>query len=309
MQRLSGLPFRCSKKYAEKIDMEKRSNKTRSLIVLNLSVVLFSFAGLFGKWIDLPSMSLTFYRVLFSASALGLFMLITKMPFRVSVRRDIGLLILGGILTTANWVSVFKAIQISTVGIGVITFSTFPLFVTFLEPLIFHTRLKTKNVIIAVIIIIGVLITVPELSMDNTIVRGILVGMISPVAYALLSIVNKGLRERLNGTQISFYEQLTAMVILAPFAMTAGAQPTVRDIGLLIIFGVVTTAIAHTVYISCLKDVSAQFAGVCTSMETVYSIIFSMIFLQEIPYFREVIGAAVITAAVIFAQVTEAKDS
>ena len=289
--------------------MNREPDKTRSIILLNASIVLFSFAGLFGKWIDLPSMSLTFYRVLFSSLALGLFMLITKMPFKVSGKRDIGLLLLGGLLTTANWVSVFKAIQISTVGIGVITFSTFPLFVTFLEPLIFHTKLKARNVVIAVVIIIGVLITVPELSMDNHIVRGILVGMISPIAYALLSIVNKGLRNRLNGTQISFYEQLTAMVILAPFALTSGAQPTMRDIGLLIIFGVVTTAVAHTVYISCLKDVSAQFAGVCTSMETVYSILFSIVLLNEIPYFREAIGAVIITVAVIFAQVTEAKDS
>jgi drug/metabolite transporter (DMT)-like permease len=289
--------------------MQQENRKTRSLILLNLSIVLFSFAGLFGKWIDLPSMSLIFYRVLFSSMALGLFMLVTRMPFRVGGMRDAGLLVLGGILTAANWVSVFKAIQISTVGIGVITFSTFPLFVTFLEPLILYTKLRMKNVIIAVIIIIGVLITVPELSMDNNIVRGILVGMISPVAYALLSIVNKGLRDRLNGTQISFYEQLVVLVLLAPFALTAGVQPTMRDVGLLIIFGVVTTAVAHTVYISCLKDVSAQFAGVCTSMETVYSIVFSMILLEEIPYFREVIGAAVITAAVIFAQISETKDS
>ncbi|MBQ7703717.1 MAG: DMT family transporter [Firmicutes bacterium] len=289
--------------------MDREPAKTKSLILLNLSIILFSFAGLFGKWVDLPSMTLTFYRVLFSSASLGIFMLVTKLPFRVSGRREIGLLTLGGILTTANWVSVFKAIQISTVGIGVITFSTFPLFVTFLEPLILHTRLKLRNVIIAVIIIIGVLVTVPELSMENTIVRGILVGMVSPVAYALLSIVNKSLRNSLNGTQISFYEQLTAMVILLPFALTAGVQPTMRDIGLLIIFGVVTTAVAHTVYISCLKDVTAQFAGVCTSMETVYSIVFSMILLGEMPYFREVIGAVIITAAVIFAQVAEAKDT
>jgi drug/metabolite transporter (DMT)-like permease len=44
-------------------------------------------------------------------------------------------------------------------------------------------------------------------------------------------------------------------------------------------------------------------------METVYSILFSMVLLNEIPYFREAIGAVIITAAVIFAQVTEAKDS
>ena len=34
--------------------MNREPDKTRSIILLNASIVLFSFAGLFGKWIDLP---------------------------------------------------------------------------------------------------------------------------------------------------------------------------------------------------------------------------------------------------------------
>ena len=289
--------------------MDLEPKKTKSLILLNLSVVLFGFAGLFGKWIELPALGVTFGRVFFSSIALALFMLITKQSFRVGSKRDLLMLLLGGVITAIHWWSIFRSIQISTVAIGTITFSTFPLFVTFLEPLVYHQKLRPRNVIIALIIIVGVIITVPEFSLDNNIFKGILIGMISPAAYSVLAIMNKGFSKKYQSTLISFYEQGTACLVLLPFVLMADMHPTARDIGLLVIFGVVTTALAHTLFISCLKDVPAQFAGVCSSMETVYAIIFSMIFLNEIPYAREIIGAVIILGAVIYAQVTEVRET
>ena len=42
----------------------------RSLIYLNIAVLLFGLAGLFAKWIDLPSLGITFGRVFFSSLSL-----------------------------------------------------------------------------------------------------------------------------------------------------------------------------------------------------------------------------------------------
>lgn len=36
-----------------------------------------------------------------------------------------------------HWVSFFKSIQVSTVAVGLLSFSTYPVFTTFLEPLFF----------------------------------------------------------------------------------------------------------------------------------------------------------------------------
>jgi broad specificity polyphosphatase/5'/3'-nucleotidase SurE len=49
-----------------------------------------------------------------------------------------------------HWTTFFQSIQVSSVAIGTITFSTFPLFVTFLEPVIYKERLTLQNVLLAI---------------------------------------------------------------------------------------------------------------------------------------------------------------
>ena len=277
----------------------------RSLIYLNMAVLLFGFAGLFAKWIDLPSLGITFGRVFFSSLSLGIFMLITQQSFRVENRRYLRLLIMSGAIMAIHWWTIFESIHLSTVAIGCITFSTFPLFVTFIEPALNHEKPKARNVILAVIILIGVIITVPEFSMDNNTFKGILVGMISPIAYTALTLMNKNFVSRYSGTFICFYEQAIATLFLLPFVIGLGLHPTLKDIGLLIVFGTLTTAFAHTLFITCLKDIPARLAGVCSSMETVYAIIFALILLGEVPTIREIAGAVIILGAVIYAQLKE----
>ena len=114
--------------------------------------------------------------------------------------------------------------------------------------------------------------------------------------------MNKSLAGRYDGTLTAFYEQVTATVVLLPFALATGARPSPPDGALLLFLGLVTTALAHTLFISSLKDLPAQLAGVCSSMETVYGILFALLLLGEVPSVREIIGAVVIVGAVIIAQ-------
>ena len=69
-----------------------------------------------------------------------------------------------------------------------------------------------------------------------------------------------------------------------------------------LMLGVVATAVAHTLFISGLKAVPAQLAGICSSMETVYGILFALLLLGERLAPREIAGAAVIVGAVVAAQ-------
>ena len=277
--------------------------KKRAVIAVNLAVLLFGLAGLFAKWIRLPALSITFGRVLFSSAALGLYMLARKQSFRVPLRKDVLLLICAGAILALHWWSFLASIQLSTVAIGTITFSSFPLFVAFLEPLVFRQKLKKRNVLLAAVILIGVFITIPEFSFENNAFTGILVGLVSALSYAVLTLMNKTFAGKYSSTLTAFYEQLTAAVVLLPLVIRSGGfRPEGADLWLLLFLGIVTTAFAHTLFISCLKDLPAQLAGICSSMETVYGILFAFLFLGEIPALREIAGALIITAAVLLAQ-------
>ena len=276
--------------------------RKRAIISVNISVLLFGLAGLFAKWIQLPAISITFGRVLFSSIALSIFILVKKQSFQIRDKRDGMLLIAAGIILALHWWTFLKAIQLSTVAIGTITFSTFPLFVTILEPLVYHRRLKPRNILIACLILLGVIVTIPEFSIENHLFLGVLAGMVSALSYAVLTLMNKGFRDKYSGSLAAFYEQAAATVVLFPFVLHAGVLPTPTDLTLLIILGVITTAVAHTLFISSLKVLPAQLAGICSAMETVYGILFALLLLGEVPSVREVIGAVIIVGVVILAQ-------
>ena len=281
--------------------------RKRAIISVNIAVLLFGLAGLFAKWIHLPAICITFGRVLFSSTALGIYMLIREESFRIT-KKDAFLLILAGVILALHWWSFLESIQLSTVAVGTITFSSFPLFVTFLEPLVFHQKLEKRNVVVAVMILLGVLITIPEFSFDNQMFLGILVGMISALSYAVLTIINKSTADRISSTLAAFYEQAAATIVMLPFVLIARVQPSGSDIMLLLFLGIVTTALAHTLFIHSLKTLPAQLAGVCSAMETVYGILFALLLLREIPTIRETLGALIIIGTVLIAQLRAEKS-
>ncbi len=136
-------------------------------------------------------------------------------------------------------------------------------------------------------------------------VKGAAVGMVSALTYAVLTLMNKSFVGKYSGTVIAFFEQAFAAVILLPIVLKVEAHPTAADMALVLLLGIVTTALAHTLFISSLENIPAQLAGVISSMETVYGIIFAWLLLGEAPALREVIGGLIIIGAVIFAQLGE----
>lgn len=277
----------------------------KGLVQVNLAVLLFGMAGVLAKWIHIPAVGITFFRVLFSSASLFLFCMVTKTSIQIKEKRDMLALVVAGCVLATHWCTFLGSIKMSTVAIGTITFSTFPLFVTFLEPMVFHEKLRGKDVLTAILVLVGVFITVPEFSLENSMSKGIALGMLSSLTYAILSLINRKFMGKYPSTVISFYEQGTAMVVLVPAIMAQKIAPTGKDITLLIILGVITTAVAHTLFVNSLKYIKAKTAGIVSSMESVYGILLACILLGEQPGIRELIGAAIILGVVVATQIAK----
>ncbi|MEE8432979.1 MAG: EamA family transporter [Candidatus Desulfatibia sp.] len=108
--------------------------KRHGMLEIHIAVMLFGLAGLFGKLLALPALVIVFGRTLFASFTLGAILLCSSIPLRTKSRQDRVVLVLLGALLAVHWTTFFHAIQISTVAVGLLTFSTFPLFVTFMEP-------------------------------------------------------------------------------------------------------------------------------------------------------------------------------
>lgn len=271
----------------------------REIISLHIAVMLFGLAGVIGKFVSVPAILVTFGRVFFSSIFLLIIILIKKDNWKLK-KRDYSYVIVAGIILAIHWFTFLQAIQIATVAIGTITFATFPIFVTFLEPLIYHEKLEIKNVTMAIIMFAGVLITVPEFSLANQMTLGIVVGMISAFSYAILCLFNRYLSLNYSGTIICLYEQGVATIILFPTIFFVTTTINSLDLGAIIFLGIVCTAIAHSIYVNSLKKIKVQTASIISSMESVYSIIFVFLLLNETLAFKELLGGLIIIGVAIY---------
>ena len=267
------------------------------MIFINIAVFLFGLAGLFAKWIDVPAIGITLGRVFFSSISLYIYSFIVKENIRVEKKHFI-LLVISGIIIAFHWWSFLYSIQISTVAIGTITFSTFPLFITIIES-IRNQKISILELVSSLLIILGVFITIPEFSLSNDMFVGIIIGILSALSYALLTLMNRYFSIYYSSTTIALYEQSSATVILLPTLLFINSTPTFKDISLLIFLGIVTTALAHTLFITSLKHVEAHKAGIISAMESVYSILLAYLFLHEIPTVREIVGAIIISVVIM----------
>lgn len=287
----------------------RRTPGTNSVFLLHLSVMLFGLSAVLGQFVDAPAAVIAGGRVLWSSAALLLFSLFRKSSLKLRCKKDYAVALAAGVVLAIHWTTFFQSIRTSSVAIGTITFSAFPLFLTFLEPPVFHEPLRPRNVVTALVLLAGVGITIPDFSLENQVTVGILWGLVCALAYAVLSLANRYLAGRYPAQTVCLYEQGTAAVVLLPallFSRTTWSLPNFAGIAAI---GLICTAIAHSLYVAAQRHVKAQTAGIISGMETVYGILFALLFLGEIPGPRELIGGAVILGVAVFSSLSAPTSS
>lgn len=280
--------------------MEKRQ-PGRGLAYANFAVLFFGLAGALGKLSALPAPLITLGRVVIAALALGGLACVRPTPLRPAARRDLLILLAQGILLAIHWTTFFQAINVSNVAIGLLAFSSFPLFTAAFEPLLLRQRPSALQVAAALLILPGVFLLAPTFSLGDRDTRGVLWGLAAGATFALLSVTNRWLGRRYSSRTISLYQESTAALVLLPTllflhppALFAG-----RDLLILLVLGLFCTALAHTLFIASLRSITAQLASLLAALEPVWGIGFAVLLLGEVPAVRTLVGGAIIVAAAL----------
>ena len=274
--------------------------KQSSLIQIHIAVVLFGLAGLFGKWIIISPVIIVFGRVFFASLVLVIFLLFTKQSLNISPKKDYFLLFSLGLLLAVHWIVFFKSIQVSTVAIGLLSYSSFPIFTSFLEPIFFKEKLEKINILFAGLCILGVYLIIPQLDISHAIFQGVLWGLLAGFTFSILTIFNRKLSQRHSGILIAFFQDYFATLILLPFVFIIKPVLDGNSILLLVILGVFCTAISHSLFIGGMKYIKAQAASIISALEPVYGIILAFFFLNEIPSLRTILGGLIILGTTFF---------
>jgi drug/metabolite transporter (DMT)-like permease len=283
--------------------MTAEDGRARSfrLAEIHGAVVLFGLAGLFGKWLALSPMVIVFGRVAFAGLVLGAVLLLrrrrSKDTPRMASSADLWMFLGLGVLLAVHWTLFFLSVQVSTVAVGLLSYSSFPVFTAFLEPALSKKRLEPASLFFSGMCLLGVFLIVPRFSWTESVFRGVVLGLGAGLTFAVLSVLNRRLTARHDSIVIAFRQDAFAALVLFPALFIVRPILSAGDLGLLAALGIVCTAGAHTLFIDGMRAITAQSASVIASLEPVYGIILALAFLGEVPAPRTLLGGAVILAA------------
>ncbi len=265
------------------------------------AAVLFGLAGLFGKWLTLSPMVIVLGRVAFASLVLGAFLLLRRRKSSLTPAagssHDFGMFFGLGVLLAVHWTLFFLSVQVSTVAVGLLSYSSFPVFTAFLEPALSKKRLEPAALFFSGLCLLGIFLIVPRFSWTDSVFQGVVLGLGAGLTFALLSVLNRRLTTRYDSIVIAFRQDFFATLALLPALFIVRPVFSAGDIGLLAILGVVCTAGAHTLFIDGMRAITAQSASVIASLEPVYGLVLALTLLGEIPAPRTLLGGAIILAA------------
>lgn len=284
-----------------------KNQHTNHLLLLGLATLFISTSGVLGKYINLPTPLIIWFRSVLAAIFLFLFCKYRKLNIKLHSKKDAPTIIIGGILLGTHWVTYFLALKLSNVAVGMLAMFTFPVITALLEPLFTKTKLNPIHILLGFMVLLGIYILAPEINFENSYLKGILLGVFSAFCYALRNLILKRHVTTYDGTVLMMQQCIIVSVLLIPVLFNVDVVQVQTQLPYLLILGLVTTAIGHSLFISSLKNFSVSTASIIGSAQPIFGIIMAYFFLNEIPTTNTFIGGALILATVVIESVRSRK--
>jgi drug/metabolite transporter (DMT)-like permease len=92
------------------------------------------------------------------------------------------------------------------------------------------------------------------------------------------------------------------MVILLPALYYLEPESYIDKLPFILILGVVTTAVGHTLFLNSFKKFSVGTVSIMSGIQPIYGILLGVVFLSEIPSNRSILGGILIILTVLIEQ-------
>lgn len=257
-----------------------------------------------GRYITADAWQLVWFRILITVAAMAVYLLFTKQSFVISSLQA-WKLCGTGLVIAIHWLCFYGAIKVSNISVTMVAFSTGTLFSSIIEPILFKRAIRAYEVVIGLVIMGGIALI---FSIETDYWSGIMLGIAAAFTSSLFGVFNGIMARELRSGIISFYELSAALLGLTLFLLLSGGfSPSFfvldRDslIGLFLL-SLVCTVFPFISSVSLSKHISPYTIVLTVNLETVYGIIWAILFYKENKEVKPTfyIGVVVILLAIFF---------
>jgi len=280
----------------------------KGYIQIATAAVLFGLIGIFVKLTtQMPLGSIIFYRLLFGLVAIALFFACCRRLSELRLGQKKQYILLLGLMQAGTMLSYFISVKHTSVSIAVLLLYTAPVYVTLLSPLLLKEYINRRSIFALVISIIGVILVIrPDTlfqDVDYTYLIGLAAGLVSGVLYGGMTLTSRYLKDDYTGTTQAAWALLITLLIFTPYSVAITQKVLLDNLGVLVLFGLISTTLALVLYLSGLMQVRAQNASIVALLEPASAVVFAYLILSE-PITASMLagGALILLGAVIISR-------
>lgn len=286
--------------------------------IVLLGVVFGSFSGNFARAIYAPPIAIGFFRLLFSLPVISLPILLKseKRKELKSVLHDwkiLGLVSVAALGLYGHYISLFKAVKLTSMASAATLASLHPLVVLFISYVFFKRRVGIKAVLGIVAALIGIgIIAGSDYSFDAAGISGDIFAFMSGVSLALYFVFGKLVREK--NLSADVYMVLCFGICAILFCVTMLATGTkffiYRPNDYMYMFGMALFCqiFAHSIINWSFEYVSDIYVSAWQTLEGVVAIVIAFFMFGEIPEISQVIGAVIAFGGLVYFNLNSSAD-
>lgn len=244
--------------------------------------VIFGMLGIFVDRLDaVPTLPMIFYKQFFGVLSLLAFIVITGRIAAIRPRNKKRYLLYLGIINTTTILTYFICIRQTSFSVAILLLYTAPMYVTLLSPLLLKETITRKGIVALCFSLLGLLFIVDfEAGMEGLraggsgYLLGITSGILSGLSFGIEIMTIRYIKDDYSSIAQLFWYTLIGLLLLLPFAGGVQRPVLLDNLGMLILFGAVNTALAALLYVSGIAQIKAQTGSILALIEPVSGIFF-----------------------------------
>lgn len=280
--------------------MPQRVNPTfAGYLYVAVAAIIWGSNGVIVNLVPLNASVIAFFRVFFASIVLLPAVLLTRRAETVRAARSWKTMLSLGVLLALGWLLLFQSMKLIAIANAVLLNYTAPIFVALLAPLFLNEKLERSTLVALPISVAGIVVIAYQqnLQMGDPNLLGVSLGLLSGFVYAGFTIASKKALFSFSSQVAAFYAFLIAWIVLFPFVIGANLSVEVNSWILLLVFGVLNTAVAVTLYFTGIGGVKVQKGVIFTYLEPVSAVVFGFFFLAQQPTPLVLVGGSLILIA------------
>ena len=262
---------------------------------------------IFSVWCGLPSPVFVFFRVLFAFPFVFVYSLKKIGKEGLLDLKPALPLVLSGIALSLNWIFFFWAIQITDIATAVVLYYFGPVFTIILAVLFLKEPLSKTLIGATVIAFLGAFLTFVPSIRPNGSLLGVIIALLSGFFYGLLGFISKIATFSHSSLKVTTYQIFVALFFTLPFVFFFKFSLSLQTLILLLITGIIHTALALFLWYDSLNYIRVSTSAVFSYLDPFFAILLGYIFLSQKPSFLQIIGGILISVAGIVISLKEGR--